>query len=54
MDKQSYTIKFVITGNELNALKKALASYKGAKNIMADLLGIVERQEGLQNGRKIV
>lgn len=49
MDKKSYTIKFVITIKDLKVLKSALSNYRGAKRITTDLLGIVQRQEALQN-----
>jgi hypothetical protein len=51
MDKQSYTIRFVLPKKDLNVLKKSLKAYKGAKNITADLLGIIESQESRQNER---
>lgn len=46
---KDYTIKIVMVEHELKALKNALKSYKGEKNIMSDLLHIIERQESEQN-----
>ena len=45
MDKQSYTIKFVLQKKDLEVLKKALLNYQHNKFITQDLLGIINRQE---------
>jgi hypothetical protein len=49
MDKQSYTIKFVLQKKDLDVLKKALKKYQHSKVITQDLLGIINAQEGRQN-----
>lgn len=49
MDKQSYTIRFVLRKADLNVLKKALESYPKQKHITTDLLGLIKYQEGKQN-----
>lgn len=49
MDKQSYTIRFVLQKADLNVLKKALESYPKQKHITTDLLGLIKYQEGKQN-----
>ena len=41
-------IKLCITWKELNVLKKALKSYKGASVITKDLLDLIESQEKMQ------
>lgn len=51
MDKQSYTIRFVLQKNELSVLKKALESYPNKKDVTVDLLGLIKYQEGKQNER---
>jgi hypothetical protein len=47
-EKQFIKIKFEMGEATLRVLKKALKHYKGAKNITADLLNIIETQERLQ------
>lgn len=50
---KSYKIRLNITDEDLEVLKKALASYDGAKKWIAkDLLGLIKHQEGQQDGRE--
>ena len=49
MCNQSYTIRLVLRNQDLEVLKKALASYPTKKHITTDLLGIIKYQEGKQN-----
>ena len=46
---KDYTIRMVMLPEELQTLKNALKSYKYDKNIISDLLRIIERQESTQN-----
>lgn len=46
---KDYTIKIVMLQKELQVLKNALKSYNYDKDIISDLLRLIEYQESTQN-----